>query len=69
MAFEKKWFHYRLKQKKIKKMAVVLPFSSLKLMKKHAIATEKNQYLKIFFEQIEIILQKYVGHIIIKQTR
>ena len=35
---------------------------------KHAITTEKNQYVKIFPERIEIFLQKYVGHIIIKQT-
>ena len=27
------------------------------------------QYLKIVPEQIEIFLQKYVGYIIIKQTR
>ena len=42
---------------------------SLKLMDKHAIAVEKNQYIKIFPEQIQSFLQKCVGHIIIKQTR
>ena len=47
-------------------MSGVLP---LKLMEKHAVATEKNQYLNIFPKRIEIFLQKYVGHIIIKQTR
>ena len=50
-------------------MGRVLPFLPLKLMGKYAIATETNQYLKIFPERIEIILQKYVCHIIIKQIR
>ena len=64
--FEKKWFYRRLRQtNKIKKMGVVL---TLKLMEKHSIATEKNQFLKIYSEQIEFCLQIYVGHIIIKQT-
>ena len=30
---------------------------------------KKNQYLKFFHEQIQTILQKYVGHIIIKRTK
>ena len=32
-------------------------------MEKHAIAIEKKN-LKIFPEQIEILLQKYVGHLL-----
>ena len=43
-----------------------LPFQSIEA---HVVATEKDQYLKIFPERIEIFLEKYVGHITIEQTR
>ena len=39
-------------------MGEVLPLLQLKLMDKPAIAIERNHYLKIFPERIEIFLQK-----------
>ena len=42
----------------------------LNLMETNANLQQKtDHYLKIFPEQIEVFLQKYVGHIIIKQIR
>ena len=47
----------QVKAEKIRKTRWVLPFLPMKLMEKHVlIATEKNQYLKIFPERIEIFL-------------
>ena len=58
-----------MKQKQIKKMDGVLPFLLLKLMENMQLQLKTNQYCKIFPERIEIFLQKYVDHIIIKQTQ
>ena len=43
MAFEKKWFYRRLKQKKIKEMGEGFIIFTIEVNRKYAIATEKYQ--------------------------
>ena len=53
IAFEKEIVLSQVKAEK-KKMGGVVQFVQSTLMENHAIATERNQYLKIVSDQIEI---------------
>ena len=69
MELEKKLFFLSQVKAELKKMGVVLPFLTLKLIETHAIASRKIISQNLSLTNRNIFTKKNVGQIIIKQTR
>ena len=64
-----KCFYHKLRKKNKGGLGLTIFTIEVNAKARILLQLKENQYLKHFPEQIKIFLQKYVGHIIVKQTR